>query len=335
MLDSSKKNKYNPSQDYSESASNFQTVPSHEQYGVRHPDVNVKDYDSNRAETFYSCADSYQMASIRDNELYIATTDKQHDQLVGNHHVDAQGGLSGYFSDISTVDSCKDGGSLDNTKYNEACQIAPYRPDGMHGEGDAMYKPHVDCFEIDRNRMQEVYGTQDFNAVISKCEANNQFGAGGGNQGYNPHISEMIDNGSLRYNESKSYSDISISASKHNNPNKLTNSIVAEQDYNDIMRDVKARSSDCVKNNTPHPSAEACKNGFSKENALHIDSNTGHATPLHMNNTVSETRGSSHYGSVDANSSDGFFNAKIDTPKQNDIPITPTQTINDGPKYGM
>ena len=271
---------YDSTQNYCSSAEKSQSVSSYDQYHLDHPDESLEKIDQKRSETPYSCSDNYQMGCIQDNDIYIATTDKQHEQIVNHQPVDAQGGLSGYFSDKDTVDSCKNNNCLDNTKYNEACQIAPYRPDGMHGEGDAAYKPHVDCLEIDRNRMQEVYGTQDFNAAISKCEANNQFGSGGGNQGYNPYVSEMIDNGSLRYNESKSYSDTSISTSKHNNPNQLTNSVVAEQDYNDMMRDAKTRSSDCVANDTPHPSPEACNNGFPKENAIHVDSNTGHGTPV-------------------------------------------------------
>ena len=276
------KSKYNPSQDYCKLAQNAQSVPSFDEYHQSHPDIPAEKVDDKRSETPYSCNDNYQMGSIQDNQIYIATTDPQHDQIAKGEHVDAHGGLSGYFSDQATIDACKNSDGLDNTKYNEACQIAPYREDGLSGEGDAQYKPHIDCFDIDRDALYKNYGTYDFNAAISKCQANNQFGSGGGNQGYNPYISEMIDNGSLKYNPEKSYSDKSISDSSFCNPKNLNNSTVSEADYNDIMRDAQTRSQNCVNNNTPHPTEDACKNGFDKNNAVNVDCNTGHAT-LHSN----------------------------------------------------
>lgn len=305
MRDSSNDCKYNPDQDYCDEARRSQSVLNEEQ--TRHKleeqgkASGDKDILEAREGTLYSCPDNYQMASIQDNEIYIATTDNQHNQIAKGEHVDAHGGLSGYFSDKATVDVCKNDDSLDNTKYNEACQIAPHRKDGANGIGDATYKSHVDCFEIDRNRMQEVYGTQDFNAAIAKCEANNQFGSGGGNQGYNPHISEMIDNRCLRHSESKSYSDSSISKSEHNNPNQLTNSVVYEDRADKMFNDGYVRSSDCVVNETPHPSPEACNNGFPKENAISVDSNTGHATPVNRDIDLKSDFGFS--GSSSANTS--------------------------------
>lgn len=273
--------KYNPNQCYCDSAKNFQAVPSFEQYCQNHPDTPMEKVDGKRAESLYSCPDNYQMGTIRDNQIYIATTDGQHDQIAKRAHVDAQGGLSGYFSDQATIDACKDkNGVLDNTAYNEATQIAPYRENGLSGMGDASYKPHVDCFEIDRDALYKNYGTYDFNAAIAKCEANNQFGSGGGNQGYNPYVSEMIDNETLKHVPEKSYSDRTISKSEHNNSNNLKNSIVSETDYKDMMRDAQTRAQDCVNNNTPHPSSEACANGSPKENAIQLSSSTGHATPV-------------------------------------------------------
>lgn len=266
--------KYNPNQDYCEFAKNAQSVPSFDQYRQANPDIPIDKVDTKRAETPYSCADNYRMGSIQDNYIYISTTPTQHDQLVEHKHVD---GLSGYFSDQATIDACKTDGVLDNAKYNEMCQISPYREGGLSGEGDATYKPHIDCFELDRNALYANYGTYDFNAAIGKCEANNHLGSGGGNQGVNPHISEMIDNHTLNHTIAKSYSDPTINTSKHTNPNMMSNSVVPEADYRDIMRDVKTRAQDSVTNNTPNPSPEACNNGFQK-NSNPIASNTGHAT---------------------------------------------------------
>lgn len=282
--------KYNANQNYCDAATKFQSVPSYNEYGLQHPDVDPKDYDSNRACTPYSCPDNYQMGAIQDNQIYIATTDPQHDQIREGKHVDAHGGLSGYFSDQATVDASKTGDALDNTKYNEMCQIAPFRPEGISGEGNATYKPHVDCFEINRDTLYKNYRTYDFNAAISKCEANNHFGAGGGNQGYNPYLSEMIDNGTLKHVPEKSYSDPSISECKQNNPNLLMNSVVPEDRAEKMYADAQTRAQDCVKNNTPHPSYEARNNGY-PPNTNPIESNTGHATPVRQ--TQSETCGAS------------------------------------------
>ena len=216
------------------------------------------------------------MATIQDNQIYIATTDGQHGQIVRGDHVDAQGGLSGYFSDQATVDACKNGEILDNAKYNEMCQIAPYRLGGIDGVGDASYKPHIDCFEIDKEALYKNYGTYDFNAAIGKCEANTHLGGGGGNQGFNPHIAEMIDNRTLKYNELKSFSDASISKSQHTNPNKMDNSIVPEDKVEEIYANAQTRARDCVKNNTPHPSQQACNNGFGP-NVNPVSTATGNA----------------------------------------------------------
>lgn len=277
-------NNYNISESYCEKAKNFQAVPSNEQYGLQHPEVSPADYDDKRSQTLYSCPDNYQMGCIQDNQIYIATTDAQHNQIIKGEHVSAHGGLSGYFSDQATIDASKDNDVLDNTKYNEATQIAPWREDiSCDGEGDAFYKPHIDCFAIDRDKLYENYGTYDFNAAIAKCEANNQFGSGGGNQGYNPYISEMIENGTLKHDAGRSYSDTSISRSEYNNPNKLSNSIVPEEKADMIYSNAQTRAADCVKNETPHPSSEACNNGFSKENAIQLNCNTGHATEWKQN----------------------------------------------------
>ncbi len=285
MINSSNTYKYDPNQDYCNDARKFQSVLDENETRDKLIDNNKSyspnDIKADREGTLYSCPDNYKMGSIRDNQIYISATDKQHDIYASGEkfrdHKDEVNCPTGYFSDQTTVDACKNGNVLDNANYNEMCQIAPYRDGGIGGAGDATYKPHVDCFEIDRDALYKNYGTCDFNAAVSKCEANNQFGSGGGNQGYNPHIAEMIDNGTLKYNPDKSYSSKEdFCKSEHKNPNELTNSSVKENDYKDMMRDAKTRSSDCVKNNTPHPSEEARKNGFEKTQNP-VEGETGNA----------------------------------------------------------
>lgn len=303
--------KKHSSRDYCEAARNAQSVPSYEQYGLQHPEVDPRDYNANRTKTLYSCADSYQIGTIQDNQIYVATTDGQHDQIFRGEHVDAQGGLSGYFSDQATVDACKQGDILDNTKYNEMCQIAPYRKGGLESEGDAMYKPHVDCFDINRDTLFANYGTYDFNAAIAKCEANNHFGVGGGNQGYNPYLGEMIDNGTLVHNRSKSYSDTTISGSANCNPHTLSNSIIPEEKADKMYADAQIRAQDCVINDTPHPSPQARDNGF-PPNPNPIESPTGHATP--------ESQGLGSCGSTDAETCDAAY-PKVNFTGQNDASV--------------
>lgn len=274
---------YNPNQNYCSDATRFQSVLDKDETKQKLIDNNkpysTQDIQADRLGTLYSCPDNYQMGSVQDNQIYISTTDAQHDRIVKSEPISENGGLSGYFSDQATVDACKnDKGYLDNAKYNEASQIAPYRVNGLNGEGDAGYKPHVDCFDIDRDALYKNYGTYDFNAAVSKCEANTQFGSGGGNQGYNPYISEMIDNGTLKYNVDKSYSDNAISQSNYKNPNALVNSTIPEDKADKIYADAYTRAQDCVNNNTPHPSPEACNNGFDRKNGIDVNCNPGNAT---------------------------------------------------------
>ena len=275
---------YNPNHDYCDAAKNEQTVLSRNQYLYENPDTKIINVDAGRANTLYSCADDFQMGTIQDDYIYIATTDRQHDQIAEGMPVT---GLRGFFSDPATVDACITDGVMDNAKYNKLCQIAPYRGDGIDGSGDASYKPHIDCFQIDRDALFENYGTYDFNAAIAKCTANNQFGEGGGNQGYLPHLAEMIENGTLKFFPQKSYSDESIKLSQYYNPNELTNSVVDRYAYEDMLAAAQKRSQDCVNNNTPHPSPEACNNGFPL-NPDPIQSNTGHATPVHQSHKDQE-----------------------------------------------
>lgn len=291
------KNDYSPNQDFCQQAQNWQTVSSEEEArnklmdkGMSHTDKDVLD---ERMGQMYSCGDSYQMGTIQDNKIYVALTDDQHNQLVNKVPITAQGGVSGYFSDQATIEACKNkDGSLNNTTYNEMCQIAPFRPGGLSGDGDATYKPHIECFIINRDKLEEHYHTRDFNAAIAKCEANNQFGTGGGNQGYNPYISEMIEKGVLKHNANESFSDSVVSRSQHNNSNNLKNSIVSEENADKMYANAYMRTSDCIKNNTNHPSLEACKNGY-EHNPNPIQLPTGNATEWKKGESSSDVQSSS------------------------------------------
>lgn len=327
--------KYNNRQDYCSEAEKSQSVPS---YSETYQNISDNgDYPSNKAirakreGTWYSCNDDYTMGSIQDNKIYIATTDAQHEKFAGKEPGEIQEnvGLSGYFSDQATVDACKDGGTLDNTKYNQMTQIAPYREGGPNGAGDAQYKPHVDCFEIDRDKLKENYHTTDFNAAIGKCQANSQFGEGGGNQGYNPHIDEMIANGTLKHKPEESYSDPTISEldNKKQNHNRLDNSVVPEDDYVNMMDNAETRSRDCVKNNTPHPSDEARQNGF-PPNEHPVEGNTGNAVPVNQKYQDHKPNSDQNDSKIQENPKKQEDTKKQEDPKKQDESAMPTTSAN-------
>ena len=297
--------KYSDDQDYCSDAEKFQSVPSYDETKQKLIDKGETPNDEairgKREEAPYPCPDDYSMGTIQDDKIYIATTDKQHERFAGKEPgeippADDETRLSGYFSDKATVDACKDGDTLDNTKYNQLNQIEPYQKDGT---GDAGYKPHVDCFEIDRKALQDNYQTDDFNAAIAKCNANNQYGEGGGNQGYNPYINEMIENGTLKHRPEESYSDRNPDIPGRNkeeaskvkmNDKHIDNSVVPEDDYVDMKHNAETRAKDCVKNDTPHPSEEACKNGF-PPNEHPVEGNTGNAKPINQKDNDNNTNG--------------------------------------------
>lgn len=266
-------------QDFCPLARKFQSMASFDECHAKNPDIPHDAINNKRLDNKYVCPDEFQMGSIQDNRIYIATTDQQHDQIVHKEHIDANGGLSGCFSDQDTIDACRNGTIVDNKKYNEMSQIAPYREGGINGIGNAEYKPHLDCFEIDREALRKNYQTDDFNAAIAKCRANNQFGSGGGNQGYNPYIAEMIENGTLKHVPENSFTDYETSKSQNKNGNQLINSVVPEDEADLMYASAYNRAKDCVNNNTPHPSSKACSHGFSPTNSP-VESNTGNAIPI-------------------------------------------------------
>ncbi len=111
--------------------------------------------------SWYCCNDNFHMATINDNSIYIAVTDNQHNQIISGETVTADGGLSGYFTDQATIDACIRDGALDNCQYCSATQIQPF----FHTEpvikdnqtlidaGEATYKPHIDCFRINYDKL--------------------------------------------------------------------------------------------------------------------------------------------------------------------------------------
>ena len=287
---------YSANDDYCGMAKGWQAVPSADETrnslaarGKDSSDAAVQGY---REGTKYPCDDSYQMGTINDNHIFVSTTDNQHQQILNGEAPTADGGVSGYFTDQATVDNCTHGGTLDNGQLNRELQVAPFQADAS---AEPAYKPHTDCFKINPDKLEQNYGTRDFNAALAKCDANNQFGEGGGNQGFNPNLSEMMSNGCLEHDPSKGFSDSSISKldAGMQNEGALTNSTVSQNTYDGMMQDARDRASDCVKNNTEHPSQEVNDATGYDHNPNPVQGMTGNGTPV-ASNTQNQQNGQSN-----------------------------------------
>ena len=278
---------YSASDDYCETAKRWQAVPSADEaktlLAFRGKDSSDSAVQGYREGTKYSCDDSYQMGTVTDDHIFVSTTDNQHQQILQGEAPSADGGVSGYFTDQATVDDCTHSDTLDNGQLNRELQIAPFQ---ASANVEPSYKPHTDCFKINPDKLEENYGTRDFNAALAKCDANNQFGEGGGNQGFNPNLSEMMSNGCLEHNPSKSFSDSSISKLNPEMQNEgiLTNSTVSQNAYDGMMQDARDRASDCVKNNTEHPSQEVIDATGYDHNPNPVQGMTGNGIPVAPNN---------------------------------------------------
>ena len=150
--------------------------------------------------THYPGIDDLQNATIQDKYIYITTYDTQHARIAAGQVLDVESrtALSGYFTNESTIRRRLNAdGTFDAYGLARDTCIEPFSKTGQ--TADACDKAHLDRFYIDRDRLEELYGTRDFNAAIGKCSANNQYGSDGGDQGYNQALNELYNNGCLKY----------------------------------------------------------------------------------------------------------------------------------------
>ncbi len=218
----------------------------------------------------YSMQDNWEPGIVKDDAIYISVTNEQHQAIVdfSNGKQEELGKLGlGFFTDEATVDAAWTPNGINNTKLNEMCQIAPFHEeDERNGIDEYNFKPHLDRFVIDRDRLNEVYGTKEFSAMVSKCLANDSNSPGGGNQGYNRLIDEMIENGVLKHDPANSYSRedrpliLKDGTCVTLNKNLLTCNTITKRKFESFQKRVKKRGQDCIDNNTRHPSPEVCKN---------------------------------------------------------------------------
>lgn len=171
---------YRPATDYAKENNKYQGIS---------PELSEKD----AIKVAYPGTDNLQNATLNDNYIYISTHDAQHTAIERGESLssDAHTNLSGYFTSEGTAkDHINSDGTFDSYSYHRASCVAPY---------NGVDKGHLDCFQIDRDRMEAIYGTRDFNAAIGKCNANNQYGPDGADQGYNSSLNELYNNGCLKY----------------------------------------------------------------------------------------------------------------------------------------
>lgn len=188
-------------------------------------EINAKPDD--RIASNYSNKDFNWNTATHSGDIYISTPTDTHNQIVQHHdHMNELGydgrydlpqdgkypGVSGFFTNEETASKhFTDDGKFAFIGLGHDLQQAPYFDDDKAEAAKELgktYNPEyngcLDCFRVNPEKMQENYGTTDFYAAMSFCTENSAWGDGGGFQGYNPYINEMINNGSLEYVPEKS-----------------------------------------------------------------------------------------------------------------------------------
>ena len=177
--------------------------------GVR---VNIK--PDERLNENYTCKDQNWHTGTYNGDIYISTPNETHNEILKHYSnpeykIPENGypGTSGFFTDESTASKHFTGeGTFDSVGLGHDLQQSPYydASAAMEAQNNRVkynpeYNSNLDCFRANSDKMLENYGTTDFYAAQSRCTENTAWGEGGGFQGYNPHINEMINNGSLEY----------------------------------------------------------------------------------------------------------------------------------------
>ena len=200
----------------------------------------------------YSGIDSLKNMTIQDDCIYVSVSQDQHALLQSGQQLptDHYPALSGYFTDEATASRRFTGqGQYDAAGLAADLQQAPrYDPDAameaaMNGQDySPTFNGNLACLTIDRDRLNEVYHTRDLNAAVGKCLSNDHLGPGGGNQGFNSDLTELYNNGCLKYDASRS----------------RTSQNVACQNYDAMQSRAEARTQDCLSRRERTPSPEVC-----------------------------------------------------------------------------
>ena len=200
----------------------------------------------------YSGIDNLKNMSIQDDHIYVSVSQQQHSMIASGQPLptDRYPALSGYFTDEATASRHFDGdsrysavglaGDLQQNPYYDPDAAMQAAMDGK--EYFPQFNGNLDCFTIDRDRLEAVYGTRDLNAAVGKCTANDHLGCGGGNQGFNSDLTELYNNGCLKYDPARS----------------RTSEDVVCRDYDAMQSRAEARTQDCFARHERTPSPEVC-----------------------------------------------------------------------------
>jgi len=138
-------------------------------------------------------------------EVLRHRTDPQHFPTAAMPEDGIHPGISGFFTDEKTASaSFKEDGGYNSRKLMDSLQQAPYVDKSVYStaidEGTKLVPVchnSLICLRINKEKLKELYGTEDFLAAQSVCTENSDWGDGGGMQGYNPFMNQMINEGVL------------------------------------------------------------------------------------------------------------------------------------------
>lgn len=252
--------------------------------------VNLDGSLKEQLDTKYTNQDNLQNQAWQDDRLYLTVSDEQKALLDRNNELFKSGhyeqkenlpnegypGLSGYFTDEATVSRRFEGEQgYDAVALGNDLQQLPFYNENLEKIAERKgeeyipeYNPHLACFEIDRDKLEKEYGTREFMAALGKCEANNQLGSGGGNQGYNPYLNELYNKGCLVYN-----SDMT----------RTSTNTKCENYYE--MRELAAKQAEyCAENHVEVPSKEISDKYGYPHSETPVLSEAGRSPQLHVDN---------------------------------------------------
>ena len=189
--------------------------------------------------------------------------------------------MSGFMSDESTINSCKNqDGVLDANVYAEKTQTQPWRPPKSAPGTDYTYRENIAAFDVNwdalnapqnanfKERLCDSEG--NLRCAFGKAEENTHWGEGGGNQYYfnKNDFNEGVNRGVFQYNEHKTLKE---------QDETLTRDSVSEKEMNMMDRERKenvriALSSCQDKNATTDVEKAKSLNEITPEKANQINS---------------------------------------------------------------
>lgn len=227
-------------------------MPRGDDYLLTRKSRAYQQYDPSRSQLpqAYICQDEVFDARVLDDHIFVAMSGEQYQRAL-NRTLPTDGrypGLSGYFTDQATVDTVVTGnGTFDAVALGDKLQLNPYEDPVS---GDYFYNDHLVCLTIDREALQANYHTTDFRAAMGKCLANDHLGQGGGNQGFNDLLNEMVNNGTLKV-------DTSRSLVCHDS--RCPEDRLARIQNNTLMRDADCRAQYQETHSVEEPRPEICR----------------------------------------------------------------------------